>query len=107
MPSVYGLDTTNVSKWIMKVEKPAIEIIESFLYNSDCAHKPLPLKPLSDITSTQSEDDTYFCEVCDRVFVGTFQWRVHRKSKRHKKMACRKNIAEPKTNEEATSTSKD
>lgn len=109
VPSVYGLDTTDVSNWTTNVEKPAVDIIESFLNNSDCKYEPLPLKPLSDITSTQSEDDTYVCEICDRIFVGTFQWNKHKISTKHKKMVHRKNVLESKTNEEeeAVSTSKD
>lgn len=91
MPSVYGLDTSDVAKWGEDVEQPAYEIIESFLNKTDCKHKPLPLKDPMQATSPCSEDDTYFCEICDRVFVGNFQWMEHKKSKKHKKMVVKRN----------------
>lgn len=90
VPSVYGLDTTDVSLWKENVQNPAIEIIESFLTKSECKHKPLPVKITSEASSPFFKEETYVCDTCERVFVGTFQWNDHRNSQKHKKMLKKK-----------------
>lgn len=84
VPPVYGLDTTSVSDWDCNVYTPAIQIIESYINGISSSHEPLPLVDAK--TFPNSGDETHFCEVCERVFVGQHQWTVHRKSKKHKRM---------------------
>ena len=92
MPPLYGLDVTDLDKWDENVTQPAVEIVESFINGSDCKHKPLPMQQTS--SNPNSEDDTYFCETCERTFVGNFQWLDHLGSRRHKKMKERKSKQE-------------
>lgn len=89
MPPLYGLDVTDLSKWDENVTQPAIEIIECFMTQKECNYKPLPMQDVSSVPN--SEDDSFHCDICDRVFIGTHQWEEHLGSNRHKKMVERKN----------------
>ncbi|KAK4872668.1 hypothetical protein RN001_014697 [Aquatica leii] len=88
VPLVYGLDTTDVSKWDSLVRDPAIAIIESFINKVDCEHKPLPLQETKGLPNSMAE--RYFCEVCNRVFIGSHQWDCHIKSHKHKRVSSSK-----------------
>ncbi|EEZ99485.2 tRNA dimethylallyltransferase isoform X1 [Tribolium castaneum] len=90
VPPMYGLDVTNLDKWEENVTKPAIEIIQSFINQSECKYQPLPVEPVA-TSVPNSEDDTNFCDICERIFVGSLQWREHLRSNRHKKMIERRN----------------
>ncbi|GLV32183.1 uncharacterized protein CBL_11860 [Carabus blaptoides fortunei] len=90
VPSVYGLDTTDVSLWKENVRKPAIEIIQSFFTNSVCKYTPMPVKVTSEASSPFFKEETYLCDVCERVFVGLSQWNDHKNSKKHKKILKKK-----------------
>lgn len=85
---MYGLDTTDVSQWNENVTKKAEEIVESYISQTKCNHKPLRVQSVN--SSPNSEDYTYTCDVCDRVFVGDFQWKLHMKSNRHKRALASK-----------------
>lgn len=65
-----------------------MSIIESFMAKSTCAYTPLPLQDTQ--TFPTSETGTHTCEVCERVFVGKYQWEAHMKSHRHKRVLERK-----------------
>lgn len=88
VPPVYGLDATNISDWDCNVYRPAVEILESYINGTSCSHKQLPC--IETPSFPNAGDETYSCEVCERVFVGHFQWNVHRKSKKHKRMVAQK-----------------
>ncbi|XP_026469012.1 tRNA dimethylallyltransferase-like [Ctenocephalides felis] len=87
VPPLYGLDTSNPSKWNEMVRDPAFHIIESYL--SDQQPK---VEPLEQIVNPNAADDlnpevTHFCEVCQRIFIGDYQWQLHTKSKKHQRVA--------------------
>ncbi|XP_044270246.1 tRNA dimethylallyltransferase-like isoform X2 [Tribolium madens] len=84
VPPMYGLDVSDLSKWEEKVTQPAIEIIQSFINGSECNHLPLPMEPVA-TSVPNSLDNTHFCDVCDRIFVGEVQWKEHLGSNRHRK----------------------
>lgn len=86
---MYALNVTNLDQWHENVTLPATEIIENYITDTPSRHERLPLQAA--VSTANSEDDTYSCDVCERVFIGDFQWRVHQKSHRHKKMIARKN----------------
>lgn len=92
VPPVYGLDTTNVTDWDVSVYQSAVEIIESYINGTSCTQKQLPVVKTQ--SSPNAVDETYSCEVCKRVFVGQFQWNIHRRSNKHKRMLERKNKEE-------------
>jgi tRNA dimethylallyltransferase len=90
VPPMYGLDVTDLDKWDQNVAQPATQIVQSFISQTDCEYQPLPMQTTTTSTAN-AEEDTYFCDICERVFVGSFQWSDHLKSNRHKKVIERKN----------------
>ncbi|XP_056641723.1 tRNA dimethylallyltransferase [Diorhabda sublineata] len=94
VPPIYGLDTSDVSQWEDKVSKKAEQIVRSFINNTRCCYESLPKQKVD--SNPNSEDITFTCEICDRVFVGQFQWTVHLKSNKHKKMLESKHKKEKK-----------
>lgn len=88
VPPVYALDSTHVEQWHSNVSNPAFEIINSYLNGTDCTIQALPLVTRESLPN--SMDDSFFCETCQRVFVGNHQWNIHRKSTKHKKMVERR-----------------
>ncbi|XP_019864819.2 tRNA dimethylallyltransferase [Aethina tumida] len=94
VPPLYALDTTDVSNWNINVTVPAFKLVQSFLDNVECDIKPLA--KMSSNSKPNAEDVSYNCEVCDRVFVGQFQWQVHLKSNKHKKRLEHRNKEEKK-----------
>ncbi|CAG9827753.1 unnamed protein product [Diabrotica balteata] len=101
IPPIYGLDTSDVSMWESKVSQIAEEIVNSYVNNTTCPHKPLPKQNLN--SAPNSEDTTYNCDVCERVFVGDFQWTTHLKSHRHRKRLEKKRKLEKIMNLNGTS----
>lgn len=84
VPPIYGLDTTDVSKWNDKVSSPACRILESFINKTKCPIEPLPKQDKESIPNTMEE--TFKCETCDKILVGTRQWQIHMNSNKHKRV---------------------
>lgn len=88
IPPIYKLDTTNPSQWKEVVSGPAEKVIGNYLDPT----KELKITPeviQSEGDQSESIVDTkksFHCETCQRVFIGEFQWQIHQKSNRHKKM---------------------
>ncbi|VEN41559.1 unnamed protein product [Callosobruchus maculatus] len=93
VPPVYGLDTSDISKFEDNVTKIAEEIVTSYIEMKPCPHEPLP--KISSRSIPNSLHETYTCSTCDRVFVGQLQWEAHLKSSRHRKRAAKKKSATP------------
>lgn len=88
VPVVYGLDTTDVSRWQEVVYEPAEEIVKCYIDNQLIKQQPLPkMKRLSE---GLNEETTHHCSICDRVFIGEFQWQLHMKSNKHKRTQASK-----------------
>ncbi|CAG9860796.1 unnamed protein product [Phyllotreta striolata] len=83
VPPVFGLDTSDVSKWDQNVSRIAEEIVNSFISNSKCPHNPLPKQITNSAPNIDST--TNHCDICNRVFIGDFQWTTHINSNRHKR----------------------
>lgn len=83
VPELYSLDTSDVSKWNETVYKPAEQTVNSYINDL-----PVGLAPLLKITRLGeglNEETSHFCDICDRVFIGEFQWELHLKSNKHKR----------------------
>lgn len=78
---MYALDATDVQQWDQLVYEPAVSIVESLIDGTETNYKPLPEE-----AAIENEEKSNFCEVCDRMFVGTLQWQMHLASKKHKRM---------------------
>lgn len=91
VPKVYPLDTSDVSRWTEAVYQPAEETILSYM-NEDPI-KLMPLEKVKRLSNGLNEETSHYCQVCDRVFIGDFQWQLHVKSNNHKKKKTRVNKA--------------
>lgn len=83
VPDLYELDTSNVSAWHEAVFKRAECIIESYRNGETCEIEPMPkrLHPGADL----DEETSNFCGICERHFIGEYQWQLHLKSNKHKR----------------------
>ncbi|XP_072273620.1 tRNA dimethylallyltransferase isoform X2 [Pyxicephalus adspersus] len=73
VPSVYGLDVTDVSTWDENVLSPAIQIGLSPAIE--------PMKIASD--NSDNKRSSRFCDLCNRIIIGDREWAAHNKSKAH------------------------
>ena len=86
---MYGLDTTDPSLWNECVLNPAVQVVESILKGEELTKvKPLPIIEREE----KNEMKSYYCEVCDRTFIGDIQWNAHMKSKKHHKVLKKKKM---------------
>lgn len=83
MPPVYGLDATDPGKWDESVLNPAVNVISSFIAQTECEIEPLARRKVN--TTPNALEDTHRCEVCDRIFIGLTQYTLHMKSNNHKR----------------------
>lgn len=83
MPKVFALDTSDISRWNDLVSHPASEAVSSYIRNQEIALKPL--EKLQRVSEGLNEEVSINCPICDRVFVGEYQWQLHLKSNRHKR----------------------
>lgn len=89
VPPLYGLDTSDVSKWRELVYEPAERTISSYIEDL-----PIDLEPVQKVTRLGdglNEETNHFCDTCNRVFIGEFQFQLHLKSNKHKVMKARSN----------------
>lgn len=84
VPPIFGLDTSDVTKWAESVSELAEKIVQCYMSSTDCPIGPLPMEQIQ--STPANEDTTYRCDVCNRIFVGTFQWKMHLRSRKHKKV---------------------
>lgn len=83
VPDLYELDTSNVSAWHEAVFKRAECIIQSYRNGETCEIEPMPKRvhPGADL----DEETSNFCGICERHFIGEYQWQLHLKSNKHKR----------------------
>lgn len=104
VPLVYPLDTTDVSRWTEFVSRPAEDTVEEFITD-----KPIQLQPLEKLKRLgegMDEETSHFCETCNRVFIGEYQWQHHIKSNKHRRVHVSKNKQERKRKFEEMSSEK-
>lgn len=88
VPDVFSLDTTDVSQWETLVSQPALETVESYLKD-----EPLKLKQLEKLKRLGeglNGETSHHCEICDRIFIGEYQYQLHQKSNKHKRTLASK-----------------
>lgn len=88
VPPIYALDTSDVSKWAENVSKTAKEIVTSYIDDTECKHLTLSKQNTNSIPNTR--DETYTCEICERIFIGSYQWGQHLNSHRHRRVLEKK-----------------
>lgn len=88
VPPIYGLSSTDPSQWDQVVLNPAVNVVENYINDTECSIQPLPKHKT--LRGDLSEEVSHYCETCERIFVGEFQWQLHLKSNRHKKVTASK-----------------
>ncbi|XP_017085510.1 tRNA dimethylallyltransferase [Drosophila eugracilis] len=83
VPDLYELDTSDVASWSETVYKRAETIIENYCNEEVCEIMPMAKRehPGADL----DEETSHFCGICERHFIGDYQWGLHLKSNKHKK----------------------
>lgn len=84
VPSIYVLNSSDIKNWNKNVYLPAENIINSYMEN--IMPKLTPLSTQDNPRKEYDENLQFKCEYCQRVFVGEFQWNIHNKSNRHKRV---------------------
>ncbi|EDV43848.1 uncharacterized protein Dana_GF16308 [Drosophila ananassae] len=83
VPDLYELDTSDVGAWSEAVYQQAEAIIES--YRNEEASGIEPMAKREHPGSGLDEESSHFCDICERHFVGEYQWGLHLKSNKHKR----------------------
>lgn len=88
VPPIYELDSTNAeTNWHEDVFSKAEHIIQSYIDNVES--NIAPAEKTENPTSNLNMHVTHFCDVCNRRFVGDFDYNIHMNSIRHKKTAAK------------------
>lgn len=86
LPLLFKLTTCfNEEGWLEQVQKPAFEIVESFLANKEFTDELLAYKEEPTVQEIVNNPGKYECEVCDKVYIGSYHIEAHLKSKSHQK----------------------
>ncbi|CAL7940787.1 unnamed protein product [Xylocopa violacea] len=104
VPLLYELDCTDVNQWNSRVYEPAVAIIEAVMRGEKPEQKPLNELTLHQEYIKNNDKKRHYCDVCDRIFVGKFQWDIHLDSNKHKKVLKKKKIEERKKTEQSSAS---
>ncbi|XP_018794894.1 PREDICTED: tRNA dimethylallyltransferase, mitochondrial isoform X1 [Bactrocera latifrons] len=83
VPNLYELDTSDVNLWPAEVYERAVTVIESHRRAEICEIQPMARRQHPG--AGLNEETSNFCEICQRHFIGEYQWHLHLKSNKHKK----------------------
>lgn len=90
LPIVFKLGVGfNEKEWQKQVEEPAIEIVDSLISGRTLSDKLLELKQEPEKQSVINNPAKFYCEICDRTFIGTHYIEEHLKSRRHERRATK------------------
>lgn len=88
IPPIYKLDTTFPNEWTKWVSDPAQNVIDHY-QDPTVELTTQPETPAENEQAFADSKKSHFCELCQRVFIGEFQWDIHVKSRKHKKVQDR------------------
>lgn len=80
MPPLYAVDGTDLDKWDLLVRDVASSVVDARLSGS-----PSPLDPLAGDTPLPADHEPFTCDTCNRLFIGSLQWRAHLRSAKHQR----------------------
>merc|ERR1719158_2828626 len=84
-PPYYRVDSSTPSQWMEAVYSPAEAIVEALLEGRLPEQQPLSLNHKS-TELLIDERKTLHCDICNREFKGSRQFRAHKNSKSHRKL---------------------
>lgn len=70
------------------VYEPAEKTILSYINEEEI--KLTPLAPIEKAGKGLNEEMTNYCDDCNRTFIGEYQYQIHLKSSKHKRVLFRK-----------------
>uniref|UniRef100_A0A182PU44 C2H2-type domain-containing protein n=1 Tax=Anopheles epiroticus TaxID=199890 RepID=A0A182PU44_9DIPT len=103
IPLIYALDSSEIDHWKVQVSDPAVAIIDAVMSGQDSPILPVPKIELN--RKRLEKERTFRCRQCERVFIGEYQWQIHIRSKKHRKMS--KHTKFPNTDQQTVPTSPD
>lgn len=89
VPPVFELDSSNAADWQRTVFQRAERIVEEYM-SATPSPSVSPMPKQSSRRGGLAEDVTNVCDVCERTFIGEFQWRIHQRSNKHKRAVERR-----------------
>lgn len=91
LPLVFKLNVAfNEEEWTKQVKEPAIEIVDSLINETAISDNLLDLKQKAEEQAVINNPGKFYCEICDRTFIGTHYIEEHLKSRRHRKITEQK-----------------
>lgn len=92
-PMMFNLNGSQMSDWDRCVYRPSLRICRNYLLD-----QPIPDDLQGHEMQTKEaaydEPNTYQCDICNRIIVGSQTWQIHLKSKKHKNQLNLKRKAE-------------
>uniref|UniRef100_A0A2M4CVF8 Putative trna dimethylallyltransferase mitochondrial n=1 Tax=Anopheles darlingi TaxID=43151 RepID=A0A2M4CVF8_ANODA len=88
VPPIYALDTTDVTCWNAQVTDRAVAIIDAVLGDRMPPQEPVA-RSANTASARLSKEGFFECAVCRRVIIGEYQWQLHLRSNKHRKVAKR------------------
>lgn len=86
LPPIFKLPTVfDESKWQDSVMKPAIEIVDSFVSDRPLEDASKALQAELEDIERDNQPGKYYCETCDKIFIGSKTIETHLKSRVHKR----------------------
>lgn len=98
VPDLYALNTTDVASWDVNVYTPAQQTVESFI--NETSIKLQPQAHIQRLAKGMDEETNNYCDICERTFIGDFQWKLHLKSNKHKHRKAGKRKLEKRSGSE-------
>lgn len=86
LPSLFKIPTTfQEDEWLRLVQQPAFEIVESFIKERELNPKLAEFKIEPVKQEAINNPGKLYCDVCDKLFIGTNQINIHLSSRMHQK----------------------
>ncbi|XP_035779673.1 tRNA dimethylallyltransferase-like isoform X2 [Anopheles albimanus] len=103
VPPIYALDTTDATGWNVQVTNRAVAIIDAVLGGRMPPYEPVT-RSANPASANLSKEGFFECAVCQRVIIGEYQWQLHLRSNKHRKVAKRNAAATAGSVEKKQST---
>lgn len=92
LPAIFKLETAfDDEAWKKQVREPAFEIIEGFITDKPLSENSLQLKKEPEVQPIINQPAKYYCEQCDRTFIGSHNIETHLKSRTHERRVASNN----------------
>ncbi|XP_011607342.2 tRNA dimethylallyltransferase isoform X1 [Takifugu rubripes] len=91
VPSVYGLDVTDVSRWAETVLNPALQILDRLSKGEEPAIAPIRVQG----AEQRNKRSRHTCDLCDKLIIGDLEWTAHLKSKKHRYHVKKRKRSDP------------